>query len=378
MNTCSNNADICTHLGEDPTQHLGAIVPPIFQNTLFTRKTKDHGYTYSKISNPTIELLEQKLAALEHAQSAKVFASGMGAITATLSSALMKGDHVIALRSCYLPTKIFLEKEMGKFGVETSLIDNFSIEEIEKNMKSNTRVFFMESPSSFIFKIIDLQEIAQYAKKHHIITIIDNTWATPIYQNPLDFGIDYVVHSATKYIGGHSDVTAGVVMGSKDKLDQLNSFQRSCWGACLDPFAAWLLIRSLRTLEIRMAQHGKNALKVAQFLESHEKVSRVYYPGLPSHDNYDIAAKQMSGYSGLLSFVVKKNKDELLKALKSLKLFEEGPSWGGFESIFNTPGLAEDDILLAGNIPKGLIRISVGLENVDSIIEDLNFALKSL
>lgn len=372
-------ADICAHLGDNYDRFEGAIVPPLFQNTLFTRKRKQFGYQYTRINNPTVEILEGKLAALEGAGAARVFSSGMGAITALLHSLLKQGDHVVLLRSAYFPVSTYLREEMKKFGVETDLAETFSEEEMERLTRPNTVLYYLESPSSNIFRILDLRRIASFAGKRGIKTAIDNTWATPVYQNPLAFGIDYVIHSATKYIGGHSDVVAGAVMGDQKNMDQLRHRERANLGSCLDPFAAWLLLRSLRTLEVRMERHSRNAAKVAAFLEGHEKVKKVYYPGLPSHENYELGRRQMRGYSGLMSFVLDTDRENAWKFVKGLRLFEEGPSWGGYESVMNTPGLfGEEKLWKEEGIKEGLIRISVGLEDGDSLVEDLEQSLKAL
>lgn len=369
-------ADICAHLGDDYDRYLGAIVPPMFQNTLFTRKHENHGYSYTRINNPTIEILERKLAALEHAPEARVFASGIAAITATLSALLKTGDHVLALCSSYYPVIGFLNTEMKKFGVEVTYLEHFSPQEIEEALRPNTKVFYLESPSSNIFRVLPLKDIASIAHGCGAVTVIDNTWSTPLYQKPLDLGIDYSIHSATKYLGGHSDVLGGVVLGSKERMDALRNGPRASYGACMDPFAAWLLIRSLRTLEVRMARHSESAQKVARFLKDHSRVRRVYYPGLASDEGHKIAERQMTGYSGLLSFVPDGDNEAIYDMVKSLEVFEEGPSWGGFESVFNTPGLSKDLRQLEfQGIPKGLVRISIGLEDADTIIGDLDRAL---
>ena len=372
-------ADICTHLGDDYDRYLGAIVPPMFQNSLFTRKHESHGYSYSRINNPTIEILEKKLAALEHAPAARVFASGMAAITATLSSLLQAGDHVLALRSAYYPVSVFLNTEMKKYGVEATYLEHFTPEEIEKNLRPNTKVFYLESPSSNIFRVLPLREIAEYAHACGAAAVIDNTWSTPLYQKPLELGFDYSIHSATKYLGGHSDVLGGVVLGGAEQMESLRNNQRSCWGACMDPFSAWLLIRSLRTLELRMARHSESAGRVARFLEQHPRVRRVFYPGLESDEGHAQAEAQMTGYSGLMSFVPDADNDAILSMVKSLDVFEEGPSWGGFESVVNTPGLNPDPEMLRFEcIPQGLVRISVGLEDAGTLIEDLDRALSAM
>jgi cystathionine beta-lyase/cystathionine gamma-synthase len=244
-------ADICAHLGDDYDRYLGAIVPPLFQNTLFTRKHEEHGYSYSRINNPTIEILEKKLAALEHAPAARVFASGMAAITAhiVLTAALGRPCAGSAQR---LPSRHRLfgyrDEKVWRGG---NLLERFTPEEIERSLRPNTRVFYLESPSSNIFRVLPLREIAAQAHACGAVTVIDNTWATPLYQKPLELGIDYSIHFRDQISRGHSDVLGGVVLGSEERMDGLRGGQRASWGACMDPFAAWLLIRSLRTLGVR-------------------------------------------------------------------------------------------------------------------------------
>ena len=372
-------SDICAHLGDDYDRYLGAIVPPVFQNSLFTRKNENHGYSYSRINNPTIEILEKKLAALEHAPAARVFASGMAAISATISSLLQAGDHVLALSSSYYPVTAFLNREMTKYGVEVTFLKEFSIEKIEENIRPNTKLFYLESPSSNIFKVSPLREIAKRAHRAGAKAVIDNTWATPLYQKPLELGFDYSIHSATKYLGGHSDIIGGVVLGDEEHLNGIRDWERSAWGACMDPFAAWLLIRSLRTLEVRMERHSASGMKVAQFLANHPRVKKVYYPGLEENEGHAQAEKQMTGYSGLMSFIPDGDFDAIHKMVKSLEVFEEGPSWGGFESVINTPGVLDNpEYLEFTGIPKGLVRISVGLEEPDTLIHDLDHALNEM
>ncbi|MFV0400466.1 MAG: trans-sulfuration enzyme family protein [Oscillospiraceae bacterium] len=372
-------ADIVAHLGDDYDRYLGAIVPPLFQNTLFTRKKQQHGYTYTRINNSTLEILEKKLAALEHAPAACTFASGMGAISALLASLLKAGDHVLALSSIYYPTADFLKTELAKYGVTTTFLNHFTPEEIRQSLRPETKLFYLESPSSNIFRILPLREIAACARARGAVTVIDNTWASPLYQKPLELGIDFSLHSASKYIGGHSDVVGGVVLGSVDAVNGLRMGQRASWGACMDPFSAWLLIRSLRTLELRMARHSDTGMKVAQFLNGHPRIRRVFYPGLPSFEGHEIANSQMTGFTGLMSFVPDCPPEKITKLVKSLDVFEEGPSWGGFESVANTPGLSTDRSLLDfQGIPKGLVRISVGLEDADTLIADLDRALNAM
>ncbi|WJH33385.1 aminotransferase class I/II-fold pyridoxal phosphate-dependent enzyme [Paenibacillus sp. CC-CFT747] len=371
--------DICAHLGDDYDRFHGAVVPPIFQNSLFTRKTVNHGYTYTRVTNPTTEVAEKKLAALEEGEEAKCFASGMAAITSALFSVLEQGDHVLCPKSVYAPTRGFLETYLNRFGVEATFVESESVEAFEQAIRPNTKVIYLESPVSNVFSLQDLSELSRLAKAYGLTTIVDNTWATPMYQNPIRFGIDLVVHSASKYLGGHSDIIGGVIIGRKEAMTQIMHRERGMLGGIMDPHQAWLLLRGIRTLPLRMREHQANAMKVAQFLEKHPAVSRVYYPGLPSHPQYELGRRQMSGCSGLLSFVPKGRGEQIHAFMKGLKFFEEGPSWGGFESLINSPGLgiSEEASRLTG-IPWGLLRISIGLENAETLIDDLDRGLYSL
>lgn len=379
MNEKLSKENICAHLGDDYNRFHGAIVPPIFQNSLFTRKEENHGYVYTRISNPTIEIAEKKLAALEEGEEARCFSSGMAAITAALMHWLNKDSHVICLRNVYGPVNEFLSNYMSRFGITTTYVKGDSIDEIEGLIRLNTKVIYLESPVSNVFGLQDLKRIAELAKSHDIATVVDNTWATPMYQNPLKFGVDMVVHSASKYLGGHSDIISGVVIGKKIAMEALMHNERALFGASMDPHQAWLLIRGLRTLPLRMKQHQESAKIIASFLENHSKVDRVLYPGLPSHPQYELGKQQMTGYSGLMSFIPKGEQDNVMRSMKSLHYFEEGPSWGGFESLFNTPGIGiSEQVSEQTGIPRGLIRISVGLENVDSLVNDLDDALNSI
>ena len=237
----------------------------------------------------------------------------------------------------------------------------------------------MESPLSIIFTLQDLRQITSVAKSHGITTVIDNTWATPIFQNPIKFGVDIVLHSASKYLGGHSDILGGVIISSKDIMDKISDCERSLLGGVMDPHQSWLLLRGIRTLPIRMKKHYENALQVAEFLEKNNKVKKVFYPGLKSHPQYELALSQMTGCSGLMSFVLDYGDEQIMRFVKKLKLFFEGPSWGGYECIINTPGvgISKEESIRTG-IPKGLVRISIGLDNAEDIIKDISEALKIL
>lgn len=380
MKYFNSASDICSHLGDEYHNFNGAIVPPLYQNTLFTSKGEDHGYSYTRVSNPTTDILEKKLAALEKAEAALTFSSGMGAISAVLSSLLQNGDHIIALNSIYYPAADFILSKLSACGVKHTFIRQVTIDELENAVRPETKVVYLESPSSFIYAVQNLRDIAGFCQARGIRTVIDNTWATPLYQNPIEFGIDMVIHSATKYIGGHSDVLAGVVMGNKACLDAIRIKERSLYGSCIDPFAAWLLIRSLRTLEVRVERHSKNAWQVADYLDRHPKVKRVYYPGLPGHVNHELAKQQMSGYTGLMSIVLDTGADKALRFVGNLDLFEVGVSWGGFESLALPIGFSAEDqpVRAFQGVPDGLIRLSIGLESIDSIMSDLENALRRI
>lgn len=368
--------DICTHLGDDYDDFMGAIVPPIFQNSLFTRKRTDHGYNYTRVSNPTIEIAEKKIAALEGGQEARCFSSGMAAISAIIMSYIGQGSHIIAPKNIYGPTRYFIETYLNRFGVTTTFVSGEEVEDFERVIRPETSLIYLESPVSNVFDMQDLEGIAKLARAKGIATVVDNTWATPIFQNPLSLGIDVVVHSATKYMGGHSDIVAGVMVGKKELMESITHNERGLFGATMDPHQAWLLIRGLRTLPLRMKQHQASALEIARFLEAHDRVDRVLYPGLESHPQYELGKKQMKGYSGLMGFVPKGNGGDIVRFVKALKCFEEGPSWGGFESLINTPGLGiDEETSKEMGIPQGLVRISIGLENVDTLMEDLDRAL---
>ncbi|RAP76567.1 trans-sulfuration enzyme family protein [Paenibacillus montanisoli] len=373
-----NKEDICAHLGDDYSRFLGAIVPPIFQTTLFTNTDK-HGYVYTRVSNPTTEIVEGKIAALEEGEAAKCFSSGMAAISAAIMRAVRTGSHVICPITVYGGTKHFLTDYLPRFQVETTFVPGDSIEDFERAIRPNTHLIYLESPSSNLFALQDLQALAQLARERGITTIADNTWATPLYQNPLALGIDMVVHSASKYLGGHSDVTAGAAAGKSSIMNELAGQERQLYGAVMDPHSSWLLLRGIRTLPVRMSQHQESAMKAARFLEAHPKVERVFYPGLPSHPQYDLGLKQMTGYTGLLSFMPIGRPERIIEAVKSMRYFQFGPSWGGFESLVMTYGMgASKEETDRMGIPGGLVRISVGLEHAESLLEDLEHALSKI
>lgn len=379
---------ICTHLGDEYHKFQGAVVPPIYENSLFifqkyediidAFKSERKNYIYTRGTNPTVEILEKKLAALEHGESCKCFSSGMAAISSAIIAFVKQGDHILFVNNIYGPTLRYAEY-LTKFGIEYTITAHTNMESIEKEVKQNTRIIFLESPATMTFNIVDLKLIADFAKSKGIATIIDNTWATPLFQKPLDFGIDVSVHSCSKYIGGHSDVVGGALITSKENIDRIfyNEFQLS--GGNIGPFEAWLLMRGLRTLPVRMEKHQESAMKVAQFLENHKNVKKVNYPGLKSNPYYELGQKQLKGYSGLMSFELKSDEfDDVKKVINACNIFKIGVSWGGFESLIIGSNHGDNiEELKKSNISPGIIRISVGLEDVTSIIDDLDNALNA-
>lgn len=382
------------HFGEERERHLGAVVPPIFQNSLFTFDSYEaidkafqnpqENYIYTRGLNPTVEIVEKKIACLEGGEKAKLFASGMAAISSSILSFIRTGDHVISVKSIYGPSNNFMSKYLyEKFNIETTFVEGDDLNEIGNAVRENTRLIYLESPSSCTFKLQDLEGVAKIAKAKGIKTVIDNTWATPIYQNPLKLGIDVVVHSVSKYLCGHSDVVAGVVVSSKENIKAITALEYSLLGGKIAPFEAWLVLRGLRTLSLRMERHSQSAMKLAEFLEKHPRITKVNYPGLESFTQHELAKKQMSGFSGLFSFEVDTDLDGVKRLLNSLSYFKIGVSWGGYESLVYAPiiSLAKElpeEKWQAAGIHPGIVRISVGLENVEDLIRNMEGALNRI
>ena len=370
----------------------GAVVPPIYQNSLFTFDSWEaideafedrvNNAIYTRGNNPTVALVEKKIAALAGAGKAKLFASGMAAISAGMLHFLKAGDHVITLKNIYGPSGNLLRNYFSeKMKIETTFLDSGNPEEIAAAVKSNTRLIYLESPSSVVFGLQDLATVAELARKRGIATMIDNTWATPVFQKPFAFGIDLEVHSCSKYLGGHSDIVAGVLIGSSAAIDAIQVNEYELLGAKMAPMEAWFLLRSLRTLPLRLARHQESALKIARFLETHEKITEVKYPGLESFPQYALGQRQMTGYTGLMSFRLASCDLNAVKLFfNSLKIFQIGVSWGGHESLVYAPAIsylkeiAPDQFARMG-ISIGDIRISVGLEDADDLMDDLSQAL---
>lgn len=373
----------------------GPVVPPVYQSSLFTFESWEaidkafddpfNNYIYTRGNNPSVSLVEEKIACLCGAERAKLFASGMGAISSSILHYVNCGDHIISIKNVYGPANNFMNVYLKeKCNIETTFVEGKKIEDFENAIRENTKLIYLESPSSAVFSLQNIKQVVALAKKHNIKTIIDNTWATPIFQRPLEMGIDLEVHSCSKYFGGHSDIVAGVVVGKEQDIKSLFDREHAFLGAKMSPFEAWLILRSLRTLKIRMMQHQENALAVAKYLNNHPKVKKVMYPGLENFDQYDLAKEQMKGFSGLMGFVINSdNLDDIKKFFNSLKCFRIGVSWGGHESLIYAPAISylkemPKEQFDAMGISLGVMRISVGLEDYNDLIADLDEALKNI
>ena len=384
------------HAGNVKDTQYGALSTPIYQTSTFVFESceqggrrfagEEAGYIYTRLGNPTTSVLESKIAALEGGEDCVATASGMGAISSALWTIAGAGKHIIADGTLYGCTFALLNHGMTRYGVEVDFIDTSDLENVKAHLKPNTCCVYLESPANPNLKITDISAIAEIAHAYNkdIKVVCDNTFASPALQNPLKLGADVVVHSATKYLNGHGDVIAGFVVGSAEFCSEVRMFGlKDMTGAVMDPFCAFLILRGLKTLEIRMQKHCLNARKVAQFLDSHPAVEKVYYPGLESHVGHDIAVKQMKDFGGMISFEVKGGRAAGAKLVNSLKLITVAVSLGDAETLIEHPASMThstytEDELKASGIAAGLIRLSVGLENYEDIIDDLKQALDNL
>lgn len=378
MSNSRSYKTLCVHGGKFNDSLSHGSVTPIFPAT-------SHAYldmekiTYPRYYNtPNQEVLAAKIAALEHGEAGLVFASGMAAISTTLLALLRQGDHAVVQTKLYGGTTTFINNCFNEFGISFTTTSSLEIEDFKACLQEKTRLIFIETPSNPLLQITDIAAVAKLATERGIITVIDNTFASPVNQNPLDLGIDIVVHSATKYLGGHSDICAGAVISNKDFISKILHRGKNLGGS-LNAQTCSLLERSIKTLALRMEQHNRNAQAIAEFLDKHANVQKVYYPGLPSHDGYELAKKQMRGFSGMLSFELIPSINPVIMQ-KKLKLINPSMSLGGVESTICSPTLTSHSTLTPKaraeqGISDNLLRLSVGVEETEDIIHDLKQAL---
>lgn len=365
------------HNGNELDPHTGALSIPIYQASTYHQHDIDHPgkYEYSRSGNPTREALEKVLAALENGTNACAFASGMAAISSALSI-LEQGDHIVATEDIYGGSYRILSSFFNKFGIKTTFVDMTRLENIEQAIQPNTKVLFLETPSNPLLKITDIAGAVQIAKRYHLITMIDNTFMSPYFQRPLDLGVDLVIHSATKFLGGHSDVIGGAVITKSKELAAKINFVQNSFGAILGPQDCWLLLRGIKTLRARMELQQQSALKIAAWLKGQSWVTDVYYPGLPDHPGYNIHKFQASGFGAVLSFKTD-TKERARRIMDKVKLWSVAVSLGGVESILSYPVRMSHAAIPANErdrlgITDNLIRLSVGLEEPEDLIDDLN------
>ncbi len=377
----------CTTTGEDRERFLGSVPPPIFESSLFTFPTyetfqravaaspveAERPY-YTRGRNPTVEVLERKLALLERGEAARVFASGMAAIAASILSAAHAGDHVIAVRSIYNNSYTLLSRYLPRFGIETTFVDCTDLANVERAIRPNTRALYLESPGNPAMHLVDIAAAAELARAHNLTSIFDNSLATPYNQRPLEHGIDIVVHTATKYLSGHSDVVAGALIGNAERITNIARDEVRELGGIIGPFEAWLVLRGIRTLGLRMQAHNEAGMRIASWIETRPEVLRVNYAGLPSHPQRELARRQMCGFGGLLSIVLRGGLTRAVRFVDALQMFGIAVSWGGFESlalpINPDPAMPRELTEDLGIVP-GMVRLSIGLEDIEDLMADL-------
>ncbi|HCW31902.1 MAG: cystathionine beta-lyase, cystathionine beta-lyase [Candidatus Peregrinibacteria bacterium GW2011_GWF2_39_17] len=369
------------HVGQEPEKITGAIIPPIYMTSTYVQETpgKDRGYDYTRAGNPNFSNLEHALSALEEGKYATVFSSGLGAITALLSS-LKIGDKVVGTNDIYGGTHRLFDQVFKPFGLHFELIDTQNLLEAEKILKKEPKFIFLESPTNPQLKISNIKEISKLAHKYGVLVVVDNTFASPYFQNPLLLGADIVLHSTTKYISGHSDIIGGAVITNSESLKGKMDFARKAMGINPSPFDVWLISRGIKTLAIRMQRHGENALKIAQYFENNSMVKKVYYPGLPSHHNYEIAKQQMRGFSGMVSVEFDLDLEQIKKVISSFQVFSLAESLGGVESLVDHPASMTHASIpkekrLENGLTDELVRFSVGIEDIEDLIGDLKQGL---
>lgn len=370
---------ICTHSGQLADTQFKGAVSPLFMSTSYAFTDVDIKRYPRYFNTPNQQALAQKIAVLEHTEAALIFGSGMAAISTSLLAFLKQGDHILLQKTLYGGTFNLVMEEFEKFGIQYSFTDDLTETAFAKKIQANTKVIYIETPSNPLMTITDMEMVVKLAKKHNIVTMIDNTFASPVNQNPIDFGIDIVIHSATKYMGGHSDILAGAVAASQEHIDRIFKMGKNL-GGNLSDYTVWLLERSIKTMGIRVKAQNRNAKKMAKFLMSHPDVKTVYYPGLKSHPDYELAKKQMRGFGGILSFELNDSMDTNL-FIKNLKLIKPSMSLAGVESTILLPSQTSHSLLSpeerkVQGISENLLRFSVGIEDKKDLIADIEQALE--
>lgn len=372
------------HVGNDPDPQTGAIMPPIYMTSTFVQEApgETKGYDYTRAGNPNFTILEKVLASLEDAKYATVFSSGLGALTGLISM-LSSGDSVAAINGVYGGTYRLFNKVFNRYGITYITINDPTEKALEEAFAKKPKWLFFETPTNPLLEIFDIAALAKAAKKHGILTVVDNTFASPYFQNPLSLGADIVWHSITKYIGGHSDVIGGVAVTNDEKVKHALDFARMAMGLNPSPFDVWLHTRGVKTLALRMEKHQQNAMAIAKFLESHPKVNKVYYPGLEHHKGHAIAKKQMKGFGGMVSVEFNLSLESIKKLISSFKLFSLAESLGGVESLVCHPAMMTHASIPVEErrrcgIKDGLVRFSVGVEDAQDLINDLSSALDKI
>ncbi len=373
----------------DLEKRNGPLATPIYQTSTFEvtdndeqlRVTGSDNY-YTRYGNPTNTAAEKTVAELEGVDAALTFSSGMGAITTAIMALLKSGDHIVAQRDIYGGTHKFLSQWLPNFGVETSFVDTTDYEQYARAIRPNTKLLYLESPTNPTLRVVDFKKMAALAKQHGLLSMIDSTFGTPINQRPAEFGIDLIMHSGTKYFGGHSDLICGVVAGRAELMGKILA-ARTTLGNCMDPHAAWLLLRGLKTLAVRVQRHNENAARVAQFLSAHAKVRSVHYPFLKHHSEYEVARRQMGGGGGMVTFEVEGTGEDARRVSEALRMFTLAPSLGGVESLVCIPVLTSHLVVPQQErkrmgVTEQMIRLSVGIENAEDLISDLEQALQAV
>jgi len=381
------------HEAEPLDEQTGSVTTPIFETSTFGfRKAEDvpvavggfgeKGYTYSRWENPTVVRLEKKLAALEHGGDGAGFSSGMAAISTSVFSFLKKGVHVLAIKDLYGGTYALLHDILPDLGFDTTLVESSDFGALEQGVTKKTRIVYVESPTNPTLKIVDIRKAAKLAHSNGAVLMVDNTFASPVNQNPFEMGADVVLHSVTKYINGHADLTAGAVVASKENAHKIKMMRRD-FGGTLDPLPAWLILRGMKTMAIRVRQQNATAMVLAEFLSNHRKVAKVHYPGLKSHPQHQLARRQMKGFGGMLSVEIKGTTKDAMKFTESLKVATLAASLGGVGTLVSQPynmthtQMSAKERTLTG-IPETLVRVSVGIEDADDLVEDFRRALAAV